>query len=315
MIRLTAFHHAISRIIVLLATAAMAPMAMAQTDALVTQYHEVPSMYNPALTGTTDYVRIRAGARWQWVGVDDAPRKYALVADAPFRLGDFRMGAGAVVLRDTYGSYSALQASAQLSAKIKVLGGDFSLAIQAGAFNQRFKSGEEHSVSGHAVDLGLGVAYSRDKWHVALSGQRLTSPSISFGEITSTGLVNDSCRFEAKPTLYFQAGCNIAIKNTLFEVIPSVIAATDFYSHRGMASVRMRYRGMLSAGIGYDCHEGVSLVLGAEIKNFYIGYSYEFGTSGVGKSSSGSHEAWLGYAMKLNLSGKTRHRHRSVRFM
>lgn len=325
-------HKGISRAIALLLASGMTQAAMSQTDAIVAHYYEVPAMYNPAMTGTTDYARVRAGARMQWVGVANAPRIYALAADAPFRLGVCRMGGGAVVLKDTYGLYSSLQASAQLSLKLKGLGGIFSLALQAGVFNQRFNGSDVYipdndethdtadpaipatDVSGQAADLGLGVAFSRDTWHVALSCLHLGSPTISLGQ--STGGADDVIyRFEAKRTLYFQAGCNIVIKNTLFEVIPSLIAATDFTFSSGVASVRMRYRGMFTAGIGYNYHDGVNFMLGTEIKNFYIGYSYGVSTSGIGKSSSGSHEAWLGYAFKLDLSDKTKHRHRSVRFM
>ncbi len=55
----------------------------AQTDAQFSQYYEAPSFYNPAAIGLTDFVRIRAGARLQWVGVDNAPQTFAGVADMP----------------------------------------------------------------------------------------------------------------------------------------------------------------------------------------------------------------------------------------
>ncbi len=285
---------------------------MAQTGAAVAQYYQTPNLYNPAFAGFADYAHVRAGGRLQWVGIEDAPRTYAMLADAPFRLGKQRMGGGLVVLRDTYGLYSSLQASAQVSAKRQKWGGEFSLAVQGGLYNQKYKGSQEpvdddeiqadgtvvadKDTSKDAFDLGIGLSYSRNNWYAALSCQHLTNPLI-------------------KQTLYFQAACNIAIKNTLFEVMPSVIASTDFSSGHGIATVRMRYRRMLSAGIGYRYDEGVCAMLGAEIKNFYIGYAYEHSTSALGKASSGSHEVWVGYAFKLNLPDKTKHRHRSVRFM
>lgn len=49
------------------------PSVVAQADGQLTQYFEVPTYYNPAAIGSTDYVRIRAGSRMQWIGIDNAP--------------------------------------------------------------------------------------------------------------------------------------------------------------------------------------------------------------------------------------------------
>ena len=43
--------------------------AKAQTDAQFSQYYEVPTFYNPGAVGQTDLLRIRGGARMQWVGI------------------------------------------------------------------------------------------------------------------------------------------------------------------------------------------------------------------------------------------------------
>ncbi len=41
----------------------------AQNDVQFTQYWAVPAYYNPGATGEIDFVRIRGGARMQWVGI------------------------------------------------------------------------------------------------------------------------------------------------------------------------------------------------------------------------------------------------------
>ena len=48
----------------------------AQVDAGFTQYMEVPSYYNPAAIGLTDYLRIRGGSRLQWMGIPKAPQNF-----------------------------------------------------------------------------------------------------------------------------------------------------------------------------------------------------------------------------------------------
>ena len=46
----------------------------AQTDVQMSQYFEVPSYFNPAATGLEDRLRIHAGSRLQWIGIDNAPK-------------------------------------------------------------------------------------------------------------------------------------------------------------------------------------------------------------------------------------------------
>ena len=62
----------------------------AQTDGQMTQYFEVPTYYNPGAIGSTDFVRIRAGSRMQWIGIDpvsythlDVYKRQALVRPMP----------------------------------------------------------------------------------------------------------------------------------------------------------------------------------------------------------------------------------------
>ena len=121
--------------------------------------------------------------------------------------------------------------------------------------------------------------------------------------------------FQMGRTLYFMAGSNIPIKNTLFEVIPSMLVKSDFTFTTGEATVRCRYNKFLSAGVGYRWNDAVYAVLSAEFKGFYIGYSYDYPTSAIAKASSGSHEIFAGYSLKLDLSDKNRHKHKSIRIM
>ena len=56
-------------------------------------------------------------------------------------------------------------------------------------------------------------------------------------------------------------------------------------------------------------------MIGAEYKGFFIGYSYDYPTSAISKASSGSHEIFAGYSLKLNMSEKNKNKHKSIRIM
>ena len=120
---------------------------------------------------------------------------------------------------------------------------------------------------------------------------------------------------ELSRTLYFMTGGNIQLKNTLFELQPSLLVASDFTDFTGEADLRVRYNKMFTLGVGYRWKSALKAELSAEIKNFFLGYAYEYPLSSIAKASSGSHEILAGYRLKIDFSKKNRNKHRSIRLM
>ncbi len=321
-----------------LMSAALFPQALnAQTDAQLAQYYEVPSFYNPSAIGMTDFVCIRGGARLQWLGIDNAPRTFIGVADMPFKLGKHRLGVGVNVGQESIGLYKSLNMGAQIAYSLNKLGGRWSFGLQLGFYDQAFKGSEVYipddddyhegtddaiptsDIHGTAFDLAAGVWYTHKWFYAGVSCTHLTSPTITMNAESAAGGSETSSerkyQFQARRTLYFTAGCNIPIKNTLFEIAPSLLVKSDFGFTTGELTARARYRKMFSVGVGYRWNDAVIATLSADIKNFFIGYSYEYATSAIRQASSGSHEVFIGYSVKLNLGEKNRHRHKSVRIM
>lgn len=330
----------IRRFIVLSAAALMAialGKASAQTEANITQYYEVPSLYNPASIGNTDNIRIRGGARLQWLGIDGAPKTFLGVADMPFKFVGKRLGVGLVLQQESLGLYGSLNLGAQIAYKFKKLGGEWSIGIQAGFADQSFKGSEVYlpgdddyhqgsddaiptnDIHGTAFDAAAGIWYNHKLFYAGVSCTHLFAPTITMNAENSSGGSETSgerkFQFKADRTIYFTAGCNIPIKNTLFEIMPSVLVKTTFNFTTAELTARARFRKFLSFGIGYRWDDAVVATVAAEIKNFFIGYSYDYATSAIHSASSGSHEVMVGYSFKLDLSDKNKNRHKSVRIM
>ncbi len=278
-----------------------APNVLAQTDAQFSQYYEIPTFYNPAAVGSTEYLRIRGGARLQWVGIDNAPRSFIGTADMPFKFGNKRVGFGIIANQESAGLYKSLSIGAQIGYKLRKLGGEWTVALQGGIYDQAFKGSEV-------------FIPDDDDFHQSTDDAIPNTDIHGTAFDAAVGLWR-KYQFQARRTLYFTAGSNIPIKNTLFEIMPSVLVKSDFSFTSGEINARVRYRKFLSAGIGYRWNDAVVVTLAAEIKNFFIGYSYDYSTSAIHKASSGSHELMAGYSLKIDLSEKNRHRHKSVRIM
>lgn len=305
----------------------------AQNDVQFTQYWAVPTYYNPGATGDIEFLRIRGGARMQWLGMENAPKSFMGAADMPVKLGKQRIGVGVNLGQESLGLFSNMLLNAQLSYKIKFLKGVLSIGLQGGYYDSKFKGSEVYipdgddfhqpvdeaiptqDVGGHAFDLSAGLWYSHKYFSIGVSGLHLLQPSVRYdNQGAQTSEVSQYETVLAR-AMYFVADGNIGIKNTLFELQPSLLVKTDFNNFSAEATVRATYRKFLTFGIGYRYRDAISAMIGGEFKNIFIGYSYDYPTSAISKVSSGSHELILGYRLKLNFNGQNKNKHRSIRLM
>lgn len=321
--------HILSFCLAAACTLAGAFTAHAQTDAMFTQFWAAQGYYNPASIALTDYVHITGGGRLQWVGIQRAPMSFVALADMPVKIGTKRLGLGASVSWESLGLYRNLNAGLQAAYRFKLLGGTLGFGVQLGLMNETFKgseiyipSDEEHEgnddaipqtdVSGNAFDVGAGIYYNHKYFWVSISATHLTEPRVSLRQQSSE---QDQYQIKAPRMYYFMAGGNIPIKNTLFEIMPSVFFRTDLKDFTASASLRARWRKLVSLGAAYRWKESVALTAGVDIKNFFIGYSYEYPLTPIVKASSGSHELFVSYNLKLNLQDKNKNKHKSIRIL
>lgn len=308
--------------------------ASAQNDVQFTQYWAVPSYYNPGATGEIDFVRIRAGARLQWLGIENAPKSFLVSGDTPLKIGKKRIGVGVNMTQESIGLFSNMLINAQASYKLKLFKGTLSIGVQGGYYNSKFKGSEVYlpdgddfhqstdeaiptqDVAGNAFDLSAGIWYNHKHFYLGVSGLHLLEPTVRL-DTEGTETASETSQFETvlKRALYFTAGGNIPIKNTLFEMHPSMMLKTDFSDFTAEVTLRASYKRFMYFGVGYRYNDAVSAMVAAEFKNFFLGYSYDYPTSAISRASSGSHELILGYQVKLDFSGKNKNKHRSIRIM
>ncbi len=327
--------HNILPLLLLLAILSVPTEVAAQSDAQFSQYFEVPNYYNPAAIGTTDFLKIRGGGRMQWAGINGAPTTFVLSGDMPLVLLKKRFGVGVVMQQESMGLYKNLNLGVQLAYKQKLLKGQLSIGAQVGFVNETFTGTDVYipddddyhqsnddaipmqDIAGNAFDVSAGIFYTHPKFWVGISGTHLTAPSVSLTSESGSDSSSDekSYEFQIGRTLYFMAGSNIKIKNTLFEVLPSALVKTDLTFTTWEATLRGRYNKFLSLGVGYRWKDAVYAVISAEWKGFFAGFSYDYPLTSISSATTGSYELFLGYSLKMDFSEKNRNRHRSVRIM
>ncbi|MDR1938865.1 MAG: type IX secretion system membrane protein PorP/SprF [Tannerellaceae bacterium] len=301
----------------------LAGSAGAQYDAQFSQYFMAMGYYNPAFAGTGSDLNILGLLRQQWIGMPGAPQTIFFNADMPFTLGKMNTGVGATLYRETIGLFTNSHISGQFAYKRKLFGGTLSVGAQIGLANIIFdgtqvsmpEDTEYHDtedeaiprseVNGMALDLNAGIYYTHKKFYVGVASSHILEPQLELEENISTYISR---------AYNLTGGYNIQLKNSLFELQPSVFMKTDMQSFQVDVTARAVYNKMFSGGLSWRGYEAV-VMLGASFENVEVGYTYDFPTGPLLKASSGSHEVMIRYKIKLNKGKTGNYRHKSVRIL
>lgn len=320
------------RHIILIALCVLPSVVYAQTDIQLSQYWAVPSYYNAGATGQGDKLNFTLGTRQQWIGIQGAPSSFWGRADMPLRFLGGHHGVGIAFSSTQEGLFSNMVFGAQYAYKFKIKKGFLCFGAQLGLVDQKFDgtkveipSSDHHTpagedediptteVSGMAFDAAFGIYYMHPLFHVGLSATHLTEPTVRYQDSGSEN--ENGFEFFVPRQFYFMAGGNIPLRNPLYEVQPSLLVSTDLNVFTAEATVRVRYNKLFWGGVGYRWNDAVSIMVGAEFKGIVIGYSYDLPVTAILKASSGSHEVFVGYSMKLDLSDKNKTKHKSIRIL
>ncbi len=298
--------------------------ARAQYDAAFTNYWALQNYFNPASSGLAGQLNIQGAYSAQLTGFENAPSTMLATADLPLFFINPRHGAGVGFMNDNIGLFSNKKLYVQY-AYHHPLGrkGQLSAGLRVGFLNETFDGSKldvadtgdpafaNSQVNGMALDLDFGLRYSMGRtWYAGFSLMHLTAPTILLGD-------DKTHQTSVSRLYYLTGGYKLQFRNPAYALHTSGILRTDFMAWRGDVTARLSYEGPrlhLYGGLSYSPTVSVAVLLGTVFHGIKIGYSYEMYTTGVG-ALNGSHELVLGYEMTLNLGGKGKNRHQSLRIL
>lgn len=293
----------------------------AQNDFLISQYYKIPAYYNAGATGETEYLNVSVFGSLLYTKMDKYPKSVGVIGEMPIKLGKKNMiGIGLKGGFQQFADTKNFSGYAQLAYKINFSGGTLSLGIGPGVYKKRIfftKDDENISLTPDSTynstkfDFGAGIFYSGSIWYAGVSVENITvSPQSSF-------LVHDTDSIEifSGRSYYFIAGGNIPIKNTLYEIAPSLMLRNCGSHIAAEGTVRGIWKKMISAGISYLWKENVTFIFAFDLRDFYIGYNYKLPVGEMSRFSGSGHELLLSYRAKLNLGKADRFKRKSIRIM
>jgi len=304
--------------------------AFSQQEAQLTHYMFNQPFYNPGSYGSSNMICLTAIARQQWLGFKDedgnnvSPQTFLLNIDAPVKL--LHGGLGLSVYKDKLGFEDNIGIKLGYAFRFNLGPGNLGIGIQLSLLNKfqdftklTFTESEPLAQKPNKQNLFLadivgGVYYDiPEKLYAGISATQLIQSQKPYDKMNING---DDVSMKLKRHYYLTAGYYFAIpSNNDFVINPSIYIKTDFVSAQYDFDATLIYKGRFWGGFGYRVNDAVMLLLGFNIKNILVGYSYGYTTSAIGKQHTyGDHELVVRYGFKIETK-KLKRSYKNARYI
>ena len=276
------------------------------------QYMNRPVLYNPAASGKDDAVGMYAGGRYQWIGYTDQddenvyPKNYVVGVNMPFY--NINSGMGLQFNFEQIGYQSRMDLRLDYAYKIE-LKKDRYLALGINAQVSRFSLDVSKLMPADMQDpLLLELGDQSDLIPEAGFGIFYNDPKKWWGGISVLNLIGSTAQLENiemkdQPTLVAQGQYRFHVnksKYSKFDIAPSLLVKSNFSSTQAEVDLVGYLKDRYWFGAGYRFQDGVILLAGLQVKNFYAGLSYDFITSQLREATNtGSVELHIGYNIPI----------------
>ena len=236
------------RLIYILITVVAGSTAFSQQEYTYTFFGDNQAFFNPAATGTRDYISLTGAFRKQWVGFDGSPTSGGVTFDMP--IANQNMGVGGMVYQDHAGVTNQTNIAAMYSYHVRLSDKHrLSFGVNAGMdlVNTKFDrlvywdQGDQVYANDYVnvvvPHFGIGAYYYFDKFYAGISIPRMISMnSDQFNSIN----------FENAPSMvthyYLTTGYEFQLKNDFSLKTNLLLKYTNNVMPQGDLSVSCFYK-------------------------------------------------------------------------
>jgi len=274
--------------------------SMAQQLPQYTQYFLNDFVINPAVAGSKGAWIGQSNNRFQWVGIQDAPRTYVLSLHGP--LNNEKMGLGAYLFTDITGPTRRTGFSASYAYHIRLTDDiKLGMGLTFGALQFQIdgskittqQTGDVAISNGNqsvvVPDAGAGLYAYSDKFFAGFSAPQLIGNEIQFFDDY------DSPESRLSRHFFLMGGYNFQVMDDIVIQPSTFIKYVDPLPVQFDVTLRGIYKEIVWAGVSYRMDDAVGFMLGYTFQeNLTFGYSYDVATSEIQNHTTGSHELMLG---------------------
>jgi type IX secretion system PorP/SprF family membrane protein len=270
---------------------------IAQKDAQFSLFNLNSIYLNPAAAGADGLTRIQVSHRTQYVGYQSTngdPGGALSTQLASFSMPIKNFGIGFYALNDNSGPRNDQDFKLMASYNFPVAGGNLFLGASAGMFRQAINYDQLK-----APDVGAGVRYVSDAFHIGLSVAHLLKPKYALGSQTGVNPL--------PTTAYLNAGVNIEV-GYLLDVQPIVLVKAYSASVSAEGGATVTYNKRYWAGATYRQQDTYFIIMGGIYllpdQSLRLSGAYDMVIGGQKQKSPSSFEVMLSYGIPTVKAGK-----------
>lgn len=266
-------------------------ISYAQSQSLNMRNHYSRHLFliNPAFAGDSDHGRGFFNGRYQWIGMDDAPRYISLVAHSP--LAEGKMGIGGTLSNEQESTISRLAMNIAYSYKAEI---NEDNSIRFGIFTG-FTKGAFHRGQVEMANQNDPVLNSNyfDTFFFSLgAGIRYRWKDLTVS-VSSPELLHQN---SFSPRVAAYAGYRINVQDEQWAIQPSVLFQTIPYSPSQVdANLMLEWNKTLWTQVTYRTGSSMVFSLGVQVWGVGVGYAYEVNQNALSNVTSGTHEIVIAF--------------------
>lgn len=274
----------------------------------LTQYQFNDYVFNPAIAGSRPFFEIRSGHRYQWVGIQDAPRTFTLSGTTP--LGE-KMGLGGYLFTDIVGptrrtgiqfSYAYhLRLTEEMKLSLALSGGLLQFLIDGSKIGLHDPGDPvmDDQLRGELLpDAKFGFYLYHPRFWFGATAPQIMNNQVEFIEGQGASLSRMERHYYAMGGYRFLLGDDWKLEPSfLVKYVAPVPAKIDL-------TATVRYKDAVWLGASYRTNDAYCAMVGFWLKqSFQFGYSYDVITSNLRNYSTGTHEVMLALTFGRDRAG------------
>jgi type IX secretion system PorP/SprF family membrane protein len=285
------------------------------------QYYSNEFLINPSVAGFDGRTVINLSARKQWVGFSqNTPASYLFSLQGRLlktgynlksgprgsrnfrKAGKGRVGLGAIVYHDENGAIARTGGQFSYAYHLFIRNSQLSFGLTGNIFQYRInpelaklKNPELDPLNGLigkstlVPDAGIGVNYMTGNWHAGLAVAQVFQSKLKIGN-NADYRNSEEIRLLRHYSILADYRFNF-LHNPAWEIEPStIIMLNELFKIQSDITMKAYYKNQYWFGISGRTSGDIIIMLGAKFRNYYFGYSYDYGFNGISRYSFGSHE-------------------------
>jgi type IX secretion system PorP/SprF family membrane protein len=292
------------------------------------QYYSNEFLLNPAVAGCDGRTVFNLGARKQWLGFsDNTPSSYIISAQGRLlktgytlkagpkggnsfhKAGKGRVGLGGIVYHDENGAVARTGAQFSYAYHLFIRNSQLSFGLTGNVFQYRInpelaklKNPEVDPLNGLigkstlVPDAGIGVNYMKSNWHAGFSVMQVFQSKLKIGN-SADYQNSEEIRLMRHYSILADYLYAVA-SNPNWELEPStLIIFNEMLRMQADITMKAYFKRQYWFGLSGRTTGDIILLAGVKFKNYYFGYSFDYGFKGISRYSYGSHE--ICFSVKL----------------